>query len=115
MELLLKSRKLQCPDIIALSLELVTVVLGQFKIGSRALHFSEADTLLAHVELSVVASNKHIAQDPQRASWWWDVQSNEAADALSHTHAANLAGETRERYEEPTHLYAELVYSVVPL
>ena len=42
--------------------------------------FSEADPVIAHVELCVVRSDKDISQNPDGAHWWWDVQPHETRE-----------------------------------
>lgn len=46
----------------------------------------EANTIVTQVELSVVASNEHIAQDPEWSIWRWNIDSHETAQADCFSH-----------------------------
>lgn len=53
------------------------------------LGIGKANTIVAHIELSVVFANEDIAQNPERTIWWWYIHAHEAGQANSFAHLGN--------------------------
>ena len=47
------------------------------------LGFAKREAVFAHGKDSGVNTNKNIPHDPKRAHRWWDIHTDETADALS--------------------------------